>query len=109
MTYSNLHYLSSENEGQGRIYNFFRGLDRTFKPSYMFSDDGGLNWRTGNVFIDVPAAFRHRPYVKYASDNEDTIHFAAGLGVAFEDFQLDLGVDLSDRVDAAGLSVVYSF
>jgi hypothetical protein len=75
VTYSNLHYLSSENEGKGRIYNFFRGLDRTFKPSYMVSDDGGLTWRTGSVFINVPDTFRHRPYVKYASNGRDMVHF----------------------------------
>jgi len=40
---------------------------------------------------------------------EDEPHFAAGLGVAFSRFQLDLGVDLSQRRDTASLSVVYSF
>ena len=28
------------------------------------------------VVIDVPAAFRHRPYVKYASDGRGTVHLA---------------------------------
>ena len=40
---------------------------------------------------------------------EDEIHLAFGLGLAFESFQLDLGVDLSDHVDTASLSAIYSF
>lgn len=74
ITYSNLHFLSAENGGRGRLYNFFRGLDASFKPSYAFSDDLGSSWQVGNVVIDVPLAFRHRPYVKYASNGLDTIH-----------------------------------
>lgn len=74
ITYSNLHYLRNENSGRGRLYNFFRGLDGRNKPSYAYSDDQGQTWKTGNVFIDVPATFRHRPYVKYASNGEDTVH-----------------------------------
>ena len=72
VTYSNLFSLRSEGN---RIYNFFRGLDNSFKPSYAWSDDGGQSWNTGNVVIDVPATVRHRPYVKYASDGSSTIHF----------------------------------
>lgn len=76
VTYSNLHFLSGENSPAGRVYDFFRGLDNSFKPSYAFSDDRGRSWKTGNVFIDVPSKFRHRPYVKYASNGRDTIHIA---------------------------------
>jgi BNR repeat-containing family member len=75
ITYSNLHFLAAENDGNGRLYNFFRGLDASFKPSFVSSDDEGQSWSRGNVLIDVPLAFRHRPYVKYASDGRDTIHF----------------------------------
>ncbi len=75
LTYSNLHLLRRENGGRGRIYNFFRGLDNSYKPSYAYSDDGGETWTTGNVVIQVPTEQRHRPYVKYASNGEDTIHF----------------------------------
>ncbi len=74
ITYSNLYWLSLENAGKGRLYNFFRGLHNSFKPSYMFSDDAGLNWQTGNVYIDVPSQFRHRPYVRYASDGRARVH-----------------------------------
>lgn len=40
---------------------------------------------------------------------DDELHLAAGLGVALRRFQVDLGVDLSDRVDTASLSAIYSF
>ncbi|MCZ2079852.1 MAG: BNR-4 repeat-containing protein [Bryobacteraceae bacterium] len=74
ITYSNLLFLAKENGGKGRLYNFYRGLDNSFKPSYAFSDDLGETWQSGNIVIDVPSEFRHRPYVKYASNGEDTIH-----------------------------------
>ena len=70
ITYSNLFRLSGEN----RVYNFFRGLDNSWKPSYAYSDDGGESWTPGNIVIDVPAERRHRPYVKYASNGVDSIH-----------------------------------
>jgi hypothetical protein len=85
VTYSNLHRLAGE---RGRIYDLFRGLDNRFKPSVAWSDDEGESFKSGGVVIDVPAAFRlapgsqeairrgHRPYVKYASDGKETVHFA---------------------------------
>ena len=73
VTYSNLFRLAGE---RGRIYDFFRGLDNRFKPSVAWSDDEGESFKSGGVVIDVPAAFRHRPYVKYASDGRDTVHLA---------------------------------
>jgi hypothetical protein len=73
ISYSNLQRLAAE---RGRIYDFFRGLDDRFKPSVAWSDDEGESWTSGGVVIDVPAAFKHRPYVKYASDGEGTIHLA---------------------------------
>jgi len=40
---------------------------------------------------------------------EDLLHVSAGAGVAFESFQLDLGIDLSDEIDIFALSAIYSF
>ena len=71
LTYSNICLLPSEND---RIYNFFRGLDGSFKPSYAWSDDLGRSWAGGNVFIRVPAKRKHRPYARYASNGLDTVH-----------------------------------
>ncbi len=72
VTYSNLFYLSREK----RVYDFYRGYDNSFKPSYAYSDDLGQSWKSGGVFIQVPAQFRHRPYAKYCSNNLDTVHVA---------------------------------
>lgn len=74
VTYANLLFLAAENDGQGRLYNFYRGLNASFKPSFAWSDDQGESWQSGNVVIDVPTEFRHRPYVKYTSNGRDTIH-----------------------------------
>lgn len=76
VTYSNVYRLTAENGGKGRIYDFFRGLDNSFKPSWMWSDDDGRTWTTGGIAINVPLEFRHRPYVKYASNGRDEIHLA---------------------------------
>ena len=74
ITYSNLIWLAAENNGKGRIYDFYRGLDGRNKPSYVWSDDGGETWQTGGIFVDVPGSFPHRPYAKYASSGADTVH-----------------------------------
>lgn len=77
VTYSNLHRLAAEGGRAGRLYQFFRGLDASFKPSWIFSDDEGRSWQRGGVLISVPeGSVQHRPYVKYASDGRRTVHFA---------------------------------
>jgi long-subunit fatty acid transport protein len=43
------------------------------------------------------------------TQGDDTLHYALGFGLAFRSFQLDVGVDLSDLVDTASLSLIYSF
>ncbi len=40
---------------------------------------------------------------------DDELHVSAGLGLVFERFQLDLGIDLAERVDTVSLSTVYRF
>ncbi|MCA9047143.1 MAG: BNR-4 repeat-containing protein [Planctomycetaceae bacterium] len=74
VTYSNLFRLADENSGTGRIHNFYRGYESSFKPSWMTSDDDGRSWKSHGVWIDFPNEQRHRPYVKYASNNRDTVH-----------------------------------
>jgi len=39
----------------------------------------------------------------------DQLHVSFGAGVAFRSFQLDVGVDLADQVDAVSVSAIYSF
>lgn len=79
VTYSNLFLLPGESD---RIYNFHRGLG--FNPNAAISSNGGesfvyagrlLNWPrpVGDpVFTGVDGG---RPYVKYASNGIDAIHF----------------------------------
>ncbi len=67
VTYSNLYRLEAEN---GRVYNFFRG--KGWNPNMVTSDDQGATWS------DALELFRSgdnstRPYVKYASDNQERI------------------------------------
>ncbi len=40
---------------------------------------------------------------------EYELHLATGLGIALRNLHVDLGIDLSDRIDTAPLSVIYSF
>lgn len=68
-TYANPFQLSAEN---GRIYLFWRAID--FNPTFTWSDDGGTSWATARNHLYLKK--RQRPYVKYASNGRDTIHFA---------------------------------
>lgn len=68
-TYANPFQLSGEH---GRIYLFWRGAG--FNPTWSASDDGGAIWRPGANHIFSQKS--ERPYVKYASNGRDTIHFA---------------------------------
>jgi hypothetical protein len=70
ITFPNLLSLS------GRLYAFFRGLDKTAMPSSAFSDDGGVNWSTAGTW-NRPQPI---PYVKYATDGRTTIHLAFSTG-----------------------------
>ncbi|MGJ8691644.1 MAG: BNR-4 repeat-containing protein [Thalassotalea sp.] len=69
ITYANLMYLSEENNGKGRLYNFYRGIE--FNPTFDTSDDQGQTWSKGSHFIKNEG----RPYVKYIGNNRDEIHF----------------------------------
>ena len=40
---------------------------------------------------------------------DDEVHFAAGIGVAMQQFQIDLAMDFADRADTFSLSAIYSF
>jgi hypothetical protein len=80
-TYANVYRLPAEND---RIYNFHRG--RGFNPNCTISDDGGASWRYGWRLLewtrdDLANDPRYtgldgrRPYVRYASNGRDAIHF----------------------------------
>ena len=40
---------------------------------------------------------------------EDDMHFATGIGIGMERFQIDLAVDFADRTDTVSLSAIYNF
>jgi len=40
---------------------------------------------------------------------DDEMHYAAGLGVAIQNLQIDLAMDFADRVDTLSLSAIYNF
>jgi hypothetical protein len=65
VTYSNVYRLSDT----GITYNFHRGINRN--PNYMVSYDEGKNWKYGGRLFE----FKGRPYVRYASDHKNKIHF----------------------------------
>jgi hypothetical protein len=72
LTYSNLFLLTAESN---RVYDFYRGLDASYKPSYAYSDDLGQTWHSGNVIINVPSTGTlQRPYARYVSNGTDTVH-----------------------------------
>ncbi len=70
VSYSNLFFLQFENNCRGRIYDFYRGGDRT--PYYIYSDDQAGSWQAGYHFLTFDKKW---PYVKYASDGKSKIHF----------------------------------
>jgi hypothetical protein len=83
-TYSNLYRLSDSGAATGRIFNFSRTVGNN--PNWSYSDDEGVTWRYGGRllqwsredFIDDPkftGMDGTRPYVKYASNGRDEIHF----------------------------------
>ena len=74
VTYSNLFRLTAENGGKGRIYDFYRGED--WNPNFLVSDDDGETWSYAGRLVRHPG----RPYVKYASNGRDEIHFVFGEG-----------------------------
>jgi hypothetical protein len=67
-TYNNLFRLPA-----GRIINFYRGIG--FEPNYMISDDDGQTWRYGGHLFKGKGGYS--PYLRYAYDGKDTIHFIA--------------------------------
>jgi hypothetical protein len=40
---------------------------------------------------------------------DDEVHFAAGIGVAMQQFQVDFAMDFGDRADTLSLSAIYDF
>ena len=70
--YSNPFQLA---EDGGRIFLFWRGIGN--KPCLSISANGGQTWGPGRVVISPEETYKNqRPYVKYASNDQDRIHLA---------------------------------
>ncbi len=82
VSYSNLFRLNAES---GRILLFHRGVG--FNPNYLVSTDDGATFTYGGRLLSWPRRPEHdprftgisggRPYLKYAQQGGDKIHFVA--------------------------------
>ncbi len=68
VTYSNLFPLKT-----GQLFNFYRGPGH--EPNYATSDDWGKTWTYGGHLLKGKGGYS--PYLKYAFDGRDTLHFVA--------------------------------
>lgn len=77
-TYQNVFQLADE---PGKVYNFHRGIG--FNPNYAISEDGGKTFAYGGRLLAWDSDQTNglggggRPYVRYASNGTNTIHFIA--------------------------------
>ena len=71
-TYPNPIQLPAE---RNRLWLFWRG--GSSQPSFSTSPDNGGTWSPARTLIRYP---KHRPYIKFASNGRDTIHFAFTQG-----------------------------
>jgi hypothetical protein len=73
-SYTNVHYLSCEGTGQGRLYNIIRIFTRT--PCISYSDDLGQTWQyMGRLNSPVGGATYSNFYHKFRSNGVDRIDF----------------------------------
>ena len=72
VSYSSLHFMEGDDNQNVTLYNFFRGYNDTWNPSIMISNDSAQSWEILGLLIEN---LGHRPYVKYASNGIDEIHF----------------------------------
>ena len=45
----------------------------------------------------------------FGQGGDDELHLSAGLGVAFDKVQIDVGLDISELRDTMAVSMIYSF
>ena len=67
-------------------------------------------WHDPDHQIRSEADPNEEPYIAaILPAGKDQTHLAAGIGFARDSFQVDLGIDLSERIDTVALSAIYSF
>jgi hypothetical protein len=74
LTYTNVHYMSGEGTGSGRLYDIVRWNSTT--PNIAYSDDLGVNWQyMGRLNSPVGGATYSNYYHKFRSNGVDRIDF----------------------------------
>ena len=80
---------------------------------YVFLESSSLIALRGGLWYDPDHRFRYTgedPFSRALyQQGQDLLHVTAGVGIAFKDFQIDLGADLSQNADVVALSAIYSF
>ena len=77
-----------------------------FAATPVIAVRGGV-WRDpDHRFRGVADAFTN---AVFSGGSSSTVHSSFGIGVAVQNFQVDVGVDLSSLVDTTSVSAVYSF
>ncbi len=74
LTYTNLHYLSAEGTGQGRLYNIVRW--NSSRPNISYSDNNGVDWHYAGKLSEAvgPSGYSYY-YHKFRSNGVDRIDF----------------------------------
>jgi hypothetical protein len=74
LTYTNIHYVSGEGTGNGRLYDIVRWNGKT--PNIAYSDDLGATWQyMGKLSSAVGPSGYSYYYHKFRSNGVDRIHF----------------------------------
>jgi long-subunit fatty acid transport protein len=80
---------------------------------YVFMQTSPIIAVRGGMWWDPDHRFRYLGDDPFSQaiyqQGEDLLHLTAGVGIAFESFQIDLGADLSENRDVFTLSGIYSF
>src|SRR5262249_43047913 len=71
-SYSTLYYVSSENNGNGRLHDFTRTIG--WDPNILVSNDQGQTWVAGGRLLDDGDP-NNRPYLRYATNGVNRIYF----------------------------------
>jgi hypothetical protein len=86
---------------------FFLRFGMWHEPDHQMYFDGDVVPYTGTPL--TPLENEKNSHAAMFVRGEDSMHYTAGYGMAFDKFQLDAAVDLSDRADVFSLSLVYFF
>jgi hypothetical protein len=74
LTYTNLHYMSAEGTGSGRLYNIVRWNGS--RPNISYSDNLGVTWQYGGLLSEQvgPSGYSYY-YHKFRGNGVDRIDF----------------------------------